>query len=190
MAVWLPQVWMLAGVSVLANVFQPSYSLVEASRTVDDRHTAAQIVWTVYLTQIAALTELVLRDRVRMPLGALSWVAFGVMLAGLGLRTWAVALLGRFFTWNIEIQPGQAIVEHGPYRLIRHPSYTGALLMFVASCVLLRSWISAVLAAVALAVAFRRRIRYEERLLSAAFPQYADCASQTGMLFPRFLSRA
>jgi protein-S-isoprenylcysteine O-methyltransferase len=181
----LPQLWMLAAVSALANVFQPAYSLFERSRTPYDRHTAAQIVWTVYLTQVAALTELVLRRRASVPLDALTWVAFGAMLAGLGLRTWAVLLLGRFFTWNIEIQPGQGIVRSGPYRLIRHPSYTGALVTFVASCVLLRSWIAAVLALVALTLAFWRRIRYEEKLLRVAFPEYDEYASHTGMLLPR-----
>jgi protein-S-isoprenylcysteine O-methyltransferase len=184
-ALSLPQFWMVAAVSVLANTFQPSYSLFERSRTPHDRYTAVQIVWTVYLTQIASLIELVLRGRARMPLDALSWAAFGAMLAGFALRTWSVLLLGRFFTWNIEVQAGQGIVRKGPYRLIRHPSYTGALLTFAASCVLLRSWLAAVLATVALTAAFRRRIRYEEQLLRRAFPEYSEYASHTGMLFPK-----
>ena len=184
-ALALPQLWMLATVSALANVFQPAYSLFERARTPYDRHTAAQIVWTVYLTQVAALIELVLRHRTSLPLDVLTWIAFVAMLAGLALRTWSVLLLGRFFTWNIEVQPGQGIVRSGPYRLIRHPSYTGALVTFVASCVLLRSWIAAVLAVVALTLAFWRRIRYEEELLRAAFPEYAEYATHTGMLLPR-----
>ena len=186
-ALALPQLWMLAAVSVLANALQPAYSLFEGSRTAEDRGTAVQIVWTVYLTQIAALAELVLRRRVALPLDALTWLAFAVMLGGLALRTWAVLRLGRCFTWNVEVQPGQRLVQDGPYRLIRHLSYTGALVTFVASCVLLRSWIAAALAAAALPLAFRRRIGYEEALLAATFPEYRAYCARTGALFPRRL---
>ncbi len=184
-ALGLPQLWMLAAVSVLANAFQAAYSLLEGSRTEHDRGTAVQIIWTVYLTQIAALAELALRRRVALPLDALTWAAFATMLGGLALRTWAVSALGRFFTWNVEVQAGQRLIQDGPYRLIRHPSYTGALVTFVASCVLLRSWIAAALAAVALPLAFWRRIGYEEMLLAATFPEYRAYAARTGALFPR-----
>lgn len=184
-AIRLPQLWMLAGVSILANVLQPAYLLFEGSRTEHDRGTAVQIIWTVYLTQLAALAELALRRRAALPLDALAWAAFAVMLGGLSLRTWAVCALGRFFTWNVQVQPGQRLVGDGPYRLIRHPSYTGALCTFVASCVLLRSWAAAALAAVALPAAFLRRIGYEEALLRATFPGYAGYAARTGALFPR-----
>lgn len=184
-ALRLPQLWMLVAVSVLANLLQPSHSLFEGSRTKHDRGTATQIVWTVYLTQIAALVELVLRARTAISLDLFTWTMFAVMVAGLGLRTWSVLTLGRFFTWNIDVQPSQRIVRDGPYRVIRHPSYAGALCTFVASCLLLRSWIAALLALIALVAAFQRRIRYEERLLLEAFPEYADYAARTGALFPK-----
>lgn len=67
------------------------------------------------------------------------------MIGGLTLRT-VILLVGPWFTWNVAVQAGQKLVSRGPYRLIRHPSYTGALIVFVASCVLLRSWVIAVLA--------------------------------------------
>jgi len=63
-ALHLPQLWMVASVSILANILQPSYRPFEGSRTPEDRGTAAQILWTVYLTQAAALLELVWRRRV------------------------------------------------------------------------------------------------------------------------------
>jgi protein-S-isoprenylcysteine O-methyltransferase len=188
-AIWppvlhLPQLWMVASVSVLANILQPSYRPFEGSRTSEDRGTAAQILWTVYLTQAAALLELVWRGRVALPLDLITWIALGAMLVGLALRTWAVVLLGPWFTWNVTIQTGQQLVSRGPYRFIRHPSYTGALITFVASCVLLRSWAVALLAAFALFLAFRRRIRYEEALLVRTLAGYQAYMSRTDKLLP------
>jgi protein-S-isoprenylcysteine O-methyltransferase len=185
-ALRLPQLWIVVCISILANMLQPAYRPFEGSRTAEDRGTAAQILWTVYLTQAAALLELVWRARLVLPFDLTTWLAFLAMAAGLALRTWAVALLGPWFTWHVTLQPGQQLVCRGPYRLIRHPSYTGALMTFVAGCVLLRSWATAVVSACALTLAFLRRIRYEEALLGRSLTGYDAYVSRTGKLFPRF----
>jgi protein-S-isoprenylcysteine O-methyltransferase len=184
LALHLPQLWMVAGIGVLANILQPAYRPFEGSRTSEDRGTAAQILWTVYLTQAAALVELVWRRRVAIPLDLTTWAALASMVGGLALRTWAVGLLGPWFTWNVTVQTGQQLVTRGPYRSIRHPSYTGALIMFVASCVLLRSWVVSLLATFSLVLAFQRRIRYEEALLVKTLPGYQGYISHTYKLFP------
>ncbi len=186
-ALYLPQLWMVASVSIFVNMLQPSYRPLEGSRTPEDRGTAAQILWTVYFTQVAALLELVWRRRVALPLDLVTWGALLAMVGGLALRTSAVVLLGPWFTWNVTVQAGQELVSRGPYRYMRHPSYTGALIVFVASCVLLRSWVAAVLATAALSLAFMRRIRYEEALLVRNLPGYFAYVSRTGRLLPRIL---
>lgn len=183
-ALRLPQLWMVVTVGILANMLQPAYRPFEGSRTPEDRGTAAQILWTVYLTQAAALLELLWRKRVALPLDLTTWVALSAMIGGLVLRTWAVAQLGPWFTWNVTVQAGQELVTGGPYHRIRHPSYTGALVTFVASCVLLRSWVVAVVAAFALTLAFLRRIRYEEALLIKALPGYRAYMSRSAKLVP------
>ena len=181
----LPQLWLVLFVSVLANVFQPSYQPFERSRTPEDRGTARQILWTVYVTQILAVTELVYRRRVSLPLNWVTIITSIVIALGLILRTWAVVSLGRWFTWNVTVQPGQALVTDGPYRVIRHPSYVGAWLMFVGSCMLLRSYVAALAASMLLLLAFLRRIRHEESLMLATFPEYQAYKETTGSLVPR-----
>src|SRR3984957_1651363 len=161
----LPQLWFVVFVSVLANVFQPSYQPFESSRTPEDRGTARQILWTVYVTQILAVTELVYRRRVSLPLNWVTTISAIMIAFGLILRIWAVVSLGRWFTWNVTVQPGQVLVTHGPYRVIRHPGYIGAWLVFVGSCVLLRSYVAALVASMLLLMAFLRRIRHEESLM-------------------------
>ena len=181
----LPQLWFVVFVSVLANVFQPSYQPFESSRTPEDRGTARQILWTVYVTQILAVTELVYRRRVSLPLNWVTTISAIMIAFGLILRIWAVVSLGRWFTWNVTVQPGQVLVTDGPYRVIRHPSYTGAWLMFVGSCVLLRSYVAALVASILLLLAFLRRIRHEESLMLATFPEYETYKGTTGSLIPR-----
>jgi protein-S-isoprenylcysteine O-methyltransferase Ste14 len=182
-ALRLPQVWLAIAIGLVANTLQPSYSPFEGQRTRDDHLTGVQILWTVYAVQAAAVVEVVLRRRAPA-MDAVSWAAFSTMVLGLLLRTWAVATLGRWFTWNVEVQPGQEVVESGPYQFLRHPSYAGALLTYLGVCLLFHSWIAAVVALVALPAAFIRRISYEEELLKEALPGYESYVSRTGALFP------
>jgi protein-S-isoprenylcysteine O-methyltransferase len=184
-ALRLPAFWAVVGLGVLANALQPSYRLRDTVRAPDDRGTFQQILLTVYGTQAAALVELALRRPARLPLDVLAVGALLAMVAGLALRTWAVATLGRWFSLRVDLQPAQCLVEDGPYRWMRHPSYTGALLAFAASAVFLHAWVTAVVGPAALYLAFRRRIAYEERVLAAGLPGYRGYMRRTGALVPR-----
>jgi protein-S-isoprenylcysteine O-methyltransferase len=179
----LPQLWLAIAVGLLGNTLQPSYRPFEGDRTRHDHGTAAQILWTVYGVQAATVVELLLR-RPALTMDAYGGVALAAMVLGLAVRTWAVATLGRWFTWNVDVQPGQEVVERGPYRFVRHPGYAGALLTYVAVCALFDCWVAAALAAVALPAAFLRRIRYEEALLRRELPGYAVYARRTPPLVP------
>ncbi|MEB3237175.1 MAG: isoprenylcysteine carboxylmethyltransferase family protein [Candidatus Sericytochromatia bacterium] len=178
------QLWFVLAIGLAANLLQPTYSLVEGSRTPHDRATGAQIVWTVYAVQVLALAEWLWRQPTT-GMDPVSVAAAALMAAGLVLRTWAVRTLGRFFTWNVEVQGGQTVIEEGPYRRVRHPSYTGAFMMFWGATVVLHAWYVVPVACVALLVAFRRRIGHEEALLAAEIPGYADYMKRTGALLPR-----
>ena len=108
-----------------------------------------------------------------------------VLAAGVALRTWAILTLGRLFKFVVVIQDGHRVVESGPYRLLRHPSYTGALTAFLGVGVALDSWLS-VLALVAIPLAaILIRIRVEEAELAAALgTQYTSYADRTRRLVP------
>src|SRR5207253_2803440 len=54
-------------------------------------------------------------------------VGLGLIIAGWALRRWSVRTLGRWFTVTVTVEPDQRVVDTGPYRLLRHPSYTGML---------------------------------------------------------------
>ena len=97
------------------------------------------------------------------------WPVFvvGLVLMGIGIaiRQWAVALLGQFFTTDVRVHPGQTVVEEGPYRWVRHPSYTGMLITFVGIGLALGNWAALGMLVVLPTIGLVVRIRVEERAL-------------------------
>ena len=57
-------------------------------------------------------------------------LGIAIVIAGLALRWYSIIYLGRFFTVNVEIATDHQLIDSGPYRRLRHPSYTGALMAF------------------------------------------------------------
>ncbi len=85
------------------------------------------------------------------------------MVAGIALRIWANRVLGAYYTRTLRIQSGQSVVRAGPYRLIRHPGYTGALLMWFGAILATRNWITLVVVGVSVVGVYLYRITTEER---------------------------
>ena len=113
------------------------------------------------------------------------WIGLGLMAGGLALRFWAIRVLARFFTIDVNIQEGHELIRRGPYRWLRHPSYTGSLMTFLGFGLALGNLWSLLVVMAPVTVAFLWRMRVEERVLSEAFPtQYADYARQTKRLIP------
>jgi protein-S-isoprenylcysteine O-methyltransferase len=112
-------------------------------------------------------------------------IGVGVFAAGLGLRWWAIAWLGRLFTFDVAIAANHRVIDTGPYRLIRHPAYTGSLLSFVGIGICGGNVVSLLLLVVPITLAFLRRIAIEEAaLVSALGPDYVDYSSRTRRLIP------
>ena len=85
-------------------------------------------------------------------------------LAGVAFRWYAVITLGRFFTMRVQTTTDQQVVESGPYRWIRHPSYTGVLLTVLGVLLMSTNW--ATLACFLIVIpGFAYRISVEERAL-------------------------
>jgi protein-S-isoprenylcysteine O-methyltransferase Ste14 len=94
--------------------------------------------------------------------------------AGMGITTWAM-LVNRFFSRAVRLQPdrGQQVVTSGPYRLVRHPRYSGGLLLLMSAGFALGSWIAMAPMLLMLPLMVRRTL-IEERMLARALPGYAN----------------
>lgn len=161
-----PQLWVLVAAAFGISVFQPAYKPIDGSAPPHDRGTAAQIVWSVYLTQFVGIVEAVyFRYPESFRWDAVTTAALAAMAVGLSLRVWAVLTLGRFFTWFITVYEDHQVIRSGPFRFIRHPAYCGALVLFVATMVFLHAWVGAALSLVFQLFAYVRRIRYEEAMM-------------------------
>ena len=102
--------------------------------------------------------------RLQLPLFA---VGISVLLLGSLLRRYCFRTLGEYFTGDVRARHDQPVIRSGPYRLIRHPSYTAAMMMFIGIGLALGSWFSTALLTVATILAYGYRVRVEERALLA-----------------------
>jgi protein-S-isoprenylcysteine O-methyltransferase Ste14 len=105
--------------------------------------------------------------------------------AGAAFRIWAIVTLGRFFRLVVVIQPDHQLVDRGPYRRIRHPSYTGLLVALLGLGLALDDWLALVAISLLSLAGLLVRIQAEERALLAALgDQYAAYMSRTWRLVP------
>jgi protein-S-isoprenylcysteine O-methyltransferase len=120
------------------------------------------------------------------PLGEwASWAGAVSFAAGAALRVWSVATLGRYFTYVVQVSPDQKVVDTGPYRLVRHPSYSGALLMGLGIGLALRSPYSALAIVASSFLAYLIRILVEERALAQGIGEpYRAYMARTKRLVP------
>ena len=108
-----------------------------------------------------------------------------VFMAGLLLRVWAIRILGRFFTFEIGIRKEHALIQEGPYKLLRHPSYTGYLLMLVGAGISLASIFSVVALVAPVMVFLILRMNHEESMLLKHFgDNYRAYQLQTKKIIP------
>jgi protein-S-isoprenylcysteine O-methyltransferase Ste14/ribosome-associated toxin RatA of RatAB toxin-antitoxin module len=186
---WLPWLLWLALNGVQSRVNRQRRGRTGATQVVNEPPRARQ----QHLAALAGAAVLLLPgsplgpvDRRWLPARA-RWRApgFALELLGLALATWARATLGQHWTGRVALTADQPLITGGPYRLARHPLYTGLLAAALGTAVVqgqLRG-----LAGIALLVAaYRRKVGYEESALHEHFgEQYAGYAATVSAFVPR-----
>ena len=139
-----------------------------ATRHVEsDRRTAGLLTATV---MVGVALGFVLAGNARwaaLPGGRWPALVVGVALtwAGVLLRAWAIRTLGRFFQRTVMVHETHQVIDTGPYRAVRHPSYTGMLLITVGIGIALGNWLSVAACLAFPLIGLLTRIAVEEAVL-------------------------
>ena len=172
--------WVILGVSWIVAAFF-------TKRTVERRWRAGTLLSMI---AIAVAWRLLRHPRafgsVRLwwPTPALQWLAVLVVIAGLAVSLWARATLGRNWSGTITLKQDHELIVSGPYRYVRHPIYTGILLMALGTAIS-NGWSSGFIVTALVLVTFWFKLRAEERLMAEHFPdRYPDYRRRTRALIP------
>jgi protein-S-isoprenylcysteine O-methyltransferase Ste14 len=113
------------------------------------------------------------------------WAGVALMVGGIALRHWAGKMLGASYTRTLRIQSGQQLIQEGPYKVIRHPGYAGALLLWVGALIATGNWLTIIIATPVIIGAYVYRIHCEEAMLADSFGgQYGIYRAHTWKLIP------
>lgn len=111
----------------------------------------------------------------------------GILLiwAGILFRFWSIQTLGRLFSTRLVIQDNHELITTGPYKYLRNPSYTGAMITFIGFGFSVGNWLSIVILFFTGLITYIWRIRVEERMLSEQFgPTFEEYKKKTWALIP------
>lgn len=128
-----------------------------------------------------------------VPAAAMSWhqsILFGtgitLILLGVALRWYAIWTLGVYFTREVAVSSNQPVVQNGPYRLIRHPGYSGTLLTMLGVGLAMTNWASLVALLACVLAGYLYRVSVEEQALVQSIGKpYVDYMRSTKRFIPR-----
>jgi protein-S-isoprenylcysteine O-methyltransferase Ste14 len=128
----------------------------------------------------------------RLPQARIMWhpivffyLGIFLMLAGIAFRFYAMRTLGRFFTYAVAVRKEQTVVQAGPYRCIRHPSYSGALVTLIGLGLALGNWAGLLALICAMMIGYGYRMHVEESALVAGIgAPYEEYRQRTKRLVP------
>jgi protein-S-isoprenylcysteine O-methyltransferase Ste14 len=130
---------------------------------------------------------LIVRQATIAPPGAqvLFFAGAVVVIGGTALRWMAIRTLGKNFTGSVVIEETQSLVSHGLYKYLRHPSYTGILLVVFGLGLMMGNFLSLLAITLGLFIGLLYRIRVEEVALCRRFGHsYKDYMAVTKRLIP------
>jgi protein-S-isoprenylcysteine O-methyltransferase Ste14 len=143
------------------------------------------LLWAIGIILNAFLSLRLPQARIHANRTAVFSFGIGLMLFGTAFRWYSASLLGKYFTFDVATHSGQTVVETGPYRFIRHPSYTGALLSLFGFGLALGNWAGLGAGLICLGIAYAYRIPVEERALASVLGEpYRQYLKRTWRLVP------
>ncbi len=158
--------------AVFLWAYIPEFGLVARSRPQkgekSDRGSMQIIMLAGWLGSLAAFMVAGI-SRFTITVLPKAWFLAGlaILICGRLLRMHCWRMLGQYFTGDVKASADQPVVERGAYRWVRHPSYTGGILMYLGTGIALTNWLSVLIIAVSGAAAYVYRVHVEEQALQA-----------------------
>ena len=169
-------IWLLAAASTKRSIYRES----RAQRL---RYWILLVLAFLLLTRAPRLPY-PLNVRIIPATETVGWMAGILCIAGLLFCLWARAALGRNWSGTITLKEGHELIERGPYRLVRHPIYTGLLVMFLATAIKF-GYLSGIVAMLLAFVSFWIKLSDEEKLMLQQFPdQYRSYQERVKRIIP------
>jgi protein-S-isoprenylcysteine O-methyltransferase Ste14 len=112
-----------------------------------------------------------------------AWGGAAICVAGLAFTIWARAVLAGNWSSDVRFKQGHELVKTGPYNFVRHPIYTGILLMCLGPVIKagrLNSWLGLLLIGIGLWI----KLKQEEEIMRQHFPEYDDYRKRVKALVP------
>ena len=120
-------------------------------------------------------------------LDAITWSGVALCIGGLLFCGWARLKLGRNWSGVVTFKGGHELITRGPYAMVRHPIYTGILVMIVAT-VIVYGHVAGIIALPFVFWGLWIKLRYEEKLMLEKFPEaYAAYQRRVKRLIPFIL---
>src|SRR5664280_690994 len=113
------------------------------------------------------------------------WAGIVAMFSGFLLRHWSISILGKYFRTTVELEKDHKVVQTGPFRYIRHPSYSGMILFCIGYGLVAQNWLSLIAAVLFPTVSLLYRIKIEEAaLVQGIGVEYEQYQQKTKKLIP------
>ena len=112
-------------------------------------------------------------------------IGVALVLGGVAFRWYAIHVLGKYYSVQLGVQPGQTVMRDGPYRWIRHPSYTGSLITTLGFGFAFTNWLCLVSVPLIVLIGYSYRATVEERMLVTALGDpYKEYIKNTKRFIP------
>jgi len=114
-------------------------------------------------------------------------IGCSISVFGLFFRWYSIRKLGKWFTVDVSLKDNQILIKDGPYKFIRNPSYTGAILTIVGVGLILSNFLSIFILLFSSIYLFIIRMNAEESALSGKFgSEWDNYCAKSWRLFPPF----
>jgi protein-S-isoprenylcysteine O-methyltransferase Ste14 len=154
-------------------------------KTDTDKKTYFLILSAVFASMVLTVLQWAYFSPDKEGIALYNYIGLAMLFGGVFFRNYSIYILGKQFTSKVQITDNHELITAGPYRVLRHPSYTGAYMAMLGTCILLQSWAMLLVTTVAVFYAYYKRIEAEEATLLGHFGEnYAVYQANSKRMFP------